>query len=84
MSAGVTLPSDGNVIRALMLETVMTFTLVYVVLSTTTTKDKIAPMASLAIGFTLGLNVTPGVTGGSLNPARSFGSALIMGNFSYN
>jgi aquaporin Z len=30
MAAGVTLPSDGNVIRALMLETVMTFTLVYV------------------------------------------------------
>jgi MIP family channel proteins len=81
MAAGVTLPSDGNVI-----ETVMTFTLVYVVLSTTTAKNKIAPMAGLAIGFTLGLNVIFGgsVTGGSLNPARSFGPALIMGNFSYN
>jgi glycerol uptake facilitator-like aquaporin len=55
--ADVTLPSDGNVIRALLLETVMTFTLVYVVLSTTTAKNKIAPMAGLAIGFTLGLNV---------------------------
>jgi len=44
MAAGVTLPSDGNVIRALLLETVMTFTLVYVVLSTTTAKNKIAPM----------------------------------------
>ena len=86
MAAGVTLPSDGNVIRALMLETVMTFTLVYVVLSTTTAKNKIAPLAGLAIGFTLGLNVIFGgsVTGGSLNPARSFGPALIMGNFSYN
>ena len=86
MAAGVTLPSDGNVIGALMLETVMTFTLVYVVLSTTTAKDKIAPLAGLAIGFTLGLNVIFGgsVTGGSLNPARSFGPALIMGNFSYN
>ena len=64
----------------------MTFTLVYVVLSTTTAKNKIAPMAGLAIGFTLGLNVIFGgsVTGGSLNPARSFGPALIMGNFSYN
>jgi hypothetical protein len=40
----------------------------------------------LAIGFTLGLNVIFGgsVTGGSLNPARSFGPALIMDNFSYN
>src|SRR5215813_12348899 len=78
MAAGVTLPSDGNVIRALIL--------VYVVLSTTTAKNKIAPMAGLAIGFTLGLNVIFGgsITGGSLNPARSFGPALIMGNFSYN
>ena len=69
-----------------MLETVMTFTLVYVVLSTTTAKNKIAPLAGLAIGFTLGLNVIFGgsVTGGSLNPARSFGPALIMDNFSYN
>jgi aquaporin Z len=86
MAAGVTLPSDGNVIRALMLETVMTFTLVYVVLATTTTKNNITPMAGLAIGLTLGLNVIFGgsVTGASLNPARSFGPALIMGNFSYN
>ena len=35
MSASVTLPSDGNVVRAFVLETVMTFTLVYVVLATT-------------------------------------------------
>jgi MIP family channel proteins len=86
MAAGVTLPSDGNVIRALMLETVMTFTLVYAVLATTAAKNTIAPMAGLAIGFTLGLNVIFGgsVTGASLNPARSFGPALIMGNFSFN
>jgi len=67
MAAGVTLPSGGNVIRALMLETVMTFTLVYVVLSTTTAKNKIAPMAGLAIGFTLGLNV---IFGGSVTGAH--------------
>src|SRR5919112_750060 len=39
MSASVTLPSEGNVVRALILETVMTFTLVYVVLATTTSKN---------------------------------------------
>ncbi len=87
MSASVTLPSDGNVVRAFVLETVMTFTLVYVVLATTTSKNfKIAPLAGVAIGFTLGLNVMFGgsITGGSLNPARSFGPALVAGNFNFH
>ena len=87
MSASVTLPSDGNVMRAFILETVMTFTLVYVVLATTTAKNfKIAPLAGVAIGFTLGFNVIFGgsISGGSLNPARSFGPALITGNFDFN
>lgn len=87
MSASVTLPDDGNIIRAIILETVMTFTLVYVVLATTTTRNfKIIPLAGLAIGFTLGLNVMFGgaITGGSLNPAPSFGPALVMFNFDYH
>jgi len=87
MSASVTLPSEDNVVRALILETVMTFTLVDVVLATTTSKNfRIVPLAGVAIGFTLGLNVMFGgaITGGSLNPARSFGPALVMGNFAYH
>jgi MIP family channel proteins len=86
MAASVTLPADDNVTRAFILETVMTFTLVYVVLATTTSKNfKIAPLAGVAIGFTLGFNVILGgsVSGGSLNPARSFGPALMVGNFDY-
>jgi aquaporin Z len=74
MSASVTLPFEDNVVRALILETVMTFTLVYVVLATTTSKNfKIVPLAGVAIGFTLGFNVMFGaaITGGSLNPAHS-------------
>ena len=87
MAASVTLPGDGNVIRAVILETVMTFTLVYVVLAVTTSKNsKIAPLAGVAVGFTLGFNVIFGgsITGGSLNPARSFGPALITGNFDFH
>lgn len=86
MSASVTLPFEDNVVRALILETVMTFTLVYVVLATTSRNFKIVPLAGVAIGFTLGFNVMFGaaITGGSLNPARSFGPALITGNFEYN
>ena len=82
--ASVTLPVDDNVTRAFILETVMTFTLVYVVLTTTTSKNyKRASLAGVAIGFTLGFNVILGgsISGGSLNPARSFGPALIVGNF---
>ena len=87
MSASVTLPSENNIMRAFILETVMTFTLVYVVMATTTAKNfKIAPLAGVAIGFTLGFNVIFGgsITGGSLNPARSFGPALMTGNFDFN
>ena len=86
MAASVTLPADDNVTRAFILETVMTFTLVYVVLATTTSKNyKIAPLAGVAIGFTLGFNVILGgsISGGSLNPARSFGPALILWNFDF-
>lgn len=87
MVSSVTVPSDGNVTRAFILEIVMTFTLTYVVLTTTTKKNmKTAPLAGVAIGFTLGLNVIFGgsISGGSLNPARSFGPALVTGHFEYN
>lgn len=87
ISDSVTLPSDGNVIRTFILEVVMSFTLVFVVLCTTSVKNnKILGLAGVAIGFTLGFNVIFGgsITGGSLNPARSFGPALVSGNFDYN
>jgi MIP family channel proteins len=87
IAASVTVPSEGNVVRALILEMVMTFTLVYVVMATTTDKNfKSAPLAGLAIGLTLGLNVMFGgsISGGSLNPARSFGPAVVTGDFSFN
>jgi MIP family channel proteins len=86
MAASVSLPKDGNVIRALILETVSTFTLVYVVLATMTSKDnKIAPLAGVAIGFTLGFNFILGgpISGGAMNPARAFAPALIVWNFDY-
>jgi len=86
MAASVVLPKDGNAIRALILETVMAFILVYVVLATTRSKDfKIAPLAGVAIGFTLGFNFMLGgpISGGALNPARAFGPALIVWNFDY-
>jgi len=73
ISSSVTLPSDGNISRVFILETMMTFTLVYIVLTTAATaSNKIAPLAGLATGLTLGFNVIFGgsISGGSLNPAR--------------
>jgi MIP family channel proteins len=86
MTASVVLPKDGNAIRALILETVMAFILVYVVLATTRSEDfKIAPLAGVAIGFTLGVNFMLGgpISGGAMNPARAFAPALIVWNFDY-
>ena len=68
------------------METVSTFTLVYVVLATMKSKDyKIAPLAGVAIGFTLGFNFILGgpISGGAMNPARAFAPALIVWNFDY-
>jgi len=87
MAASLTLPADNNVIRALILETIMTFTAVYVILNTLhNTKNQIAyAVGILAIGFAFGFNVILGgnVSGASMNPARSFGPALIVWNFDY-
>ena len=86
-SASLTLPADNNVIRALILESIMTFNLIYIILTTMHhTKNKIAySVGLLAIGFTVGFNVILGgsVSGASMNPARSFGPALIVWNFGY-
>ena len=86
MASSVVLPKDGNALRALILETVIAFALVYVVLATTRSKDfKIAPLAGVAIGFTLGFSFMLGgpISGGAMNPARAFAPALIVWNFDY-
>ena len=87
MAASLTLPANNNVTRALILETIMTFTAIYVILTTLHhAKNKIAELVGpLAIGFAFGFNVILGgnVSGASMNPARSFGPALIVWNFSY-
>ena len=86
MAASVVLPKDGNAIRALIMETVIAFGLVYVVLATTRSKDfKIAPLAGVAIGFTLGFSfmLAGPISGGAMNPARAFAPALLVWNFDY-
>lgn len=65
---------------ALVFETVMTFVFVTVILGATTGKTNVA-VAGLVIGLTLaGIHLVGiAVTGVSVNPARSFGPAVLVG-----
>ncbi len=75
---GQSISSDINMIQAISLEAIATFFLMFVVFGTAV--DSRAPKVG---GFAIGLTVTAGIlaigplTGGSMNPARSFGPALV-------
>lgn len=69
-----------NAMNAMMVEVVLTFVFVFVILCVTS-KIKYEANAGLVIGFTLTLVHIFGIpfTGTSVNPARSFGPALLAG-----
>jgi aquaporin Z len=76
---GATHPAAGiTQLQAILLEALLTFFLANVVLHTTERKTG-TPFAGLAIGLTLAGAILMGgpLTGASLNPARSFGPALL-------
>lgn len=70
-----------NAATAFVAETLITFIFVLVILLVTSQKYSAGQMAPVAIGLTLGLLIITvlNVTGGSLNPARSFGPAIFAG-----
>lgn len=73
--------AEGNLVPALIAETVFTFIFVLVVLRTTAAKGGAGPFAGLVVGLTLVLIhiVCIPITGTSVNPARSIGPALFEG-----
>lgn len=73
-------PGGYGIVAAMLVEVVFTALLVYVVLSTTAYKFPIG-FGGIAAGLTLGLIhlITIPVDNTSVNPARSFGSALFAG-----
>jgi MIP family channel proteins len=79
---GQSIASEVSITQAMGLEAIATFFLVFVIFGTAV--DPKAPrVGGLAIGFTLAgciLAIGP-FTGGSLNPARSFGPAVVSGIF---
>ena len=76
ISSSITMP------QAIVLEAIATFFLVFVVFGTA-----VDPKGPKVGGFAIGLTVTAGIlgigplTGGSMNPARSFGPAVATGLF---
>ncbi len=82
-SLGATVPVPGwGGVRGAALEALLTFGLVFAV--SMTFHPKFPPLASgLAVGGALGLGAFWGgaLTGGSMNPARTLGPALISGQF---
>ena len=75
---GATVPSVG-VGPALLYEFVMTAFLMFVIVAVATDTRAVGPAAAIAIGGTVALDALFGgdVTGASMNPARSFGPALV-------
>ncbi|KAK1392849.1 Aquaporin TIP [Heracleum sosnowskyi] len=78
------IPDEMTGFGASILEGVMTFALVYTVYAAADPRrGSMAATGPLAIGFIAGANVMASgpFTGGSMNPAYSFGAALIGGSF---
>lgn len=76
---GATLPLNGNWLQSLVLETILTFILMFVILGSGLDRRAHVGFAGIAIGLTVGLEAAfmGPITGASMNPARSFGPAFI-------
>ena len=79
---GITLPA-GSVLQSFILETVLTFLLMWVILSVSTGAKEKGITAGIAVGSVIGLEAmfAGPISGASMNPARSFGPALVSMHF---
>ncbi|MBI3953457.1 MAG: MIP family channel protein [Chloroflexi bacterium] len=75
---GATLPA-GSAWQSLGLEVALTFILMFVIMAVATDARAMGQGAALAIGITVGLEAifAGPISGASMNPARSFGPALV-------
>jgi aquaporin Z len=83
---GATEPGRGvSDLQAMVMEAVLTFGLVTVILGTASGAQNVGPLSALAVGGYValaGLWASP-ISGASMNPGRSFGPDLVMGDFSH-
>lgn len=77
---GATLPAIG-VPAAFLIEWLLSFALMFVIMAVATDERVADGFAGLAVGLTVAFDALMGgpLTGASMNPARSFGPALLAG-----
>jgi glycerol uptake facilitator-like aquaporin len=73
------LPLNQNWLQALVLETVLTFILMFVIFGSGLDRRAPTGFAGIAIGLTVGLEAAfmGPITGASMNPVRSLGPAFV-------
>lgn len=80
-----TLAKGVGFAQGLIMEIVLTFSLLFTVYATIVDPKKLIPggFGPLLVGFVVGANILAGgpFSGGSMNPARSFGPALASWNW---
>ncbi|XWS20249.1 hypothetical protein CRYUN_Cryun31cG0084100 [Craigia yunnanensis] len=93
VTGGLTTPIHSvatgvGAIQGVVMEIIITFALVYTVYATAAypKKGSLGTIAPIAIGFIVGVNILAAgrLSGGSMNPARSFGPAIASGDFHEN
>ncbi|KAH0457005.1 hypothetical protein IEQ34_014912 [Dendrobium chrysotoxum] len=91
VTAGKSIPTHSvaagmTELEGFIMEIIITFGLVYTVYATAADpkKGSLGTIAPIAIGFIVGANILAAgpFSGGSMNPARSFGPAVAAGDFS--
>jgi aquaporin NIP len=84
ISLGMTTPL-GEPIQSFVLEIILTFFLMFVIIHVATGPKEQGLFAGIAIGGVILLDALFGgpVSGGSMNPARSFAPAFINGNYQH-
>jgi aquaporin Z len=85
-SLGATEPGPGiSDVQAMVMELILTAGLFSVILGTASKAQNLGPLSALGVGAYIvlaGLWSSP-ISGASMNPARSFGPDLVLGNFSH-
>jgi aquaporin Z len=81
---GITLPA-GSVIQSFVLEVALSFILMWVILSVSTGANEKGITAGIAVGSVIAFGALFGgpISGASMNPARSFGPAVVSLHFEH-